>query len=143
MPAILFAIATAIYSWRCPQLIQQNGSFKEFQDQGRCESNISTALLSLGYNEKRSNTIPFEYAINFYLDRFTSSGIPEDFQARLQYLMKAPLKDKALSEAYWFVRGYAESCDIGWRRLCASIYFLGFILVLVVVMQNIHYVLVA
>lgn len=154
--AVSVGIATLIYSVRCPELVQRYASFADFSEPGRGQRELFDLLRPLlgGSRVWRSNN--WSMSPQNWLRRLLILGFRGDRQRAdkemavvkregqlservLDHVRIIPAED-VLVRAFWSARGVAEWSYFWSRTLCASLYVLGFLLFLVVLLQNGVYV---
>lgn len=155
--AVCVGLATLIYSFRCPDVIQRYERFDDFIGPGRGQRQLFDLLRELLINRThvwRSNHWPIR--TQRWLHDFLVLGARGDrtraakemavieqegelSEQALDRVTIIPAND-VLTQAFWAARGMAEWSRFWSRAVCAGLYLLGFLLFLVVLLQNAVYV---
>jgi hypothetical protein len=146
--SIAFALASFLYSTRCPQLIRGYNRFSEFIDEGKGGRQIIGALYSLIWrpSELSPQRTSDMSVIMQFIEKYCvfRSGHPSESEGpdRLwsRLFREADIPEDRLSEAFWTVRGYADHVNPFSRLFCIVLYFIGFILLFIIAIQNFSYV---
>ena len=144
--AAAFASATFIYSLRCPGIVARYDKFSDFAGEGRGGRQIVREFLLLLFRpsvhafeqERRidhfATTFRTSVPRNLQYPEGTTSAIDRDLVFEIE------LPDSRLSDAFWYVRDYADSLRPNARLACSILYTIGFILIGVVIVQNFAFV---
>jgi len=118
--AISFAAANLVFLSRSYNLIKDHSSFSDFRDQGKSQRQLDQyaneaefSLADIGYDE--------DYEKNF----------PQEFR----------LEGKHLQDPFWRLYEKLDNARPYWRFICGILYLLGFILISIILYQNIEVVL--
>lgn len=121
--ALSFAIATIIYQTRCPRLIKEHPTFASYENEGKPEWLLRDYAtdIKVDYNEYRHNQVR-----NY--EAHETSKFAENKKEGNQML-------------FWGLYSQAETERTKERHLCFVFYFVGFLLMSIVFIQNFNWVL--
>jgi len=144
--SVAFALASAIYSKKCPKIISEYEKYSDFIKDGRTQEDVKEKFLeSIDVYELRSKGIGKEQAKSI-LDFVRVYCGDADITDKLgmislsNFLDAASIQNEKLREAFWHVRKVADNNHFVSRVICAILYLIAFILVILVLCQNFIYV---
>jgi len=115
--SVIISIASAIYFFRCPEIIRSFSTFSEFQKEGRDSSYL------LSYAEKLEN---FEFS-GFAAQRAKGEIHPEE-------------ERHFNGVAFWQLYKHENFRFRAIRTVCFSLYIIGVALIVLVLLDNFRYV---
>lgn len=144
--AFMVTIGNVFYQWKCPRLVRDFETYSQFRDAG------------LGFERlRRMWELPEEFGIEDTFPR-TGSKVLEISSPRLQQFIsllanhrepssgaqavQMPLpSEEELSEMFGGYYGPLNGSRLRWRAVCAFFYGLGLIFMILMLLQNLHFVL--
>ncbi len=114
--------------WKCYNLVKDHNSFSDFREQGKSGKHIHQYAEEVGY--------PQESDLSYYWGDFKDRGIE-----KRKYSIEQRLKGEYLKEPFWAIYEHADSRRVGWRVASSLLYLFGFVLISIVICQNIWVVL--
>ena len=114
--ALTFAAANLLFLWKCYSLIKDHSSFSEFKEAGKGQKQLD------GYAEEAS--LPS-------IDWSAFDNLPDDMR----------LENRYIQEPFWEVFDNINVARPVCRIWCSFLYLLGFILVAIILCQNLYTVL--
>ena len=133
--ALSFMIANLIFKLRCPAIIQETSSFKEFSEQKRSTSELQEILkfmTLLNGDQERLKTNWLNWCAMRESCLLTS-------QSHQSY--NSANDEKLLPEMYAFCISWLSVQKICWRSVVSLLYGLGFLGLLVLAYQNVVFVM--
>jgi len=143
--ALFYACGNLIYTIFCPSWIKQYSDFEEFKKSGQGqEATIKLLIARLqakNYSPEDVNGILYEFFLkytekNHYLERMTFI----DF-ARAYEREEMKIRESALGDAFWFIRGHYDLAQPKARLLTLISYTIGNLLLGWIMAQNLRFVL--
>jgi len=138
--AVAFAIASFVFSARCPIVIRDYDRLGDFLDEGRGGRQIVQSLLRItnrpGIGISREEA---EGVLGRFVRRFAENAEQSTQYREILYGMT--IAPDQVGDAFWFVRGFADGTSPLARALCSMFYSVGFLFLGVVAAQNFFYVL--
>lgn len=124
--AVFFAIANLLFKIRCPSIIQDNDSFSDFQASRKDIMHLDKYLFEAGMNWEG-----LRQALQKEDEHFHENVQIEVFEG----------KPEPLQREFWMVMGYANDRSPRTRYLVALSYIIAFLLILIVIVQNLTLVI--
>jgi len=149
--SVVFSIASFLYSLSCPPIVRDYQRFSDFIGEGKDGRQIQEAfgdLLTGALRDKKTELLRFidtyiqpiergeETTVDIESER-SDSALGQFYRVML---LSLEIPKKNLSGTFWYVRNLADMSAPTWRWLCAIFYMIGFVLLLVVFIQNFFYV---
>ena len=147
--ALSFAIATFLYSFFCPLLIKKFSDIKEYKDKGLSKEqliNFFSSWLRKGttFYDVSGKKIPKEIYINLFYSRYcielTNDELVKfkDKEKSIDRRVRTlELKEDQETNAFWFLRSSMSNDRAIWRFIISFFYFIGFLLLVPIVIDNI------
>ena len=155
--ALAFAVADLIWHIKCPGIIKKYSNYSDFVSQGRTVLDTKYYFLeavpyffipsSTPYYEKmqtmeylkrfikaatgRRISMLTEDDIKFFMNQ---SDIPTQ---NVDKIIGYEVKKEKESDLFHFVIKYSENIHFGWLRFCTACYLIGFLLMIIVLLQSI------
>jgi len=129
LSAMSFAIANLLFVLRCYKLVKDHNSFSDFLEQGKNAKHIHQ----------------YAEAVNFPLKRDLSYNWEEwegsEVTALSERIQDVKSSGEHLKQPFWDIYEKTDSSRKGWRVTCSLLYLFGFVLISIVLCQNIWVVL--
>ena len=144
--AVSFAIASFIYSSRCPPIVRDYDRFSDFREEGKGGPQLISALFPLVFRPKlfinRTRQVLFVQSFLTKFDELSDDCHAEDDQQSTLYerLSGAQIPEEEQANAFWAVRDYADRSSPLARLLCGIFYLSAFAFAFRVLWQNFLYV---
>ena len=143
-----FAIASAIYSLACPNIVSSYEKYSEFADEGKGADQIRAALWHVLKSKGRTEALDIAHdflarycgAEPTVMDDESPGPLSYDPGIIIDVLDSEDMDQDKLPAAFWQVRNYADVQSPILRRVCWISYILAFLLILIVLFQNFLYV---
>ena len=150
--SVSFAIATFVYSWRCPSIVRRYPSFAQFRDEGTSWKEIISSFVDLHRRPFHAD----EWApllvtegltfLGYFCGRDTvpvrtARGLHKNAKQFAVAMIDCEIREQAIADAFWYVQGRADAAEPSSRRTCTIAYIVGFGFFLFVMGQNCWYVL--
>lgn len=145
--AVSFAAASALYAVGCPRIVSQYDRFGQWTAEGRGSRQIVREFLSelfrpkfIYYHRQEEQLEHFARTFRTTLPR--SISFPESTTSHIdrRAVFEIDLPPEQLSEAFWYVRDFADNQRVLLRALATFFYAIGFLLIGVVAFQNLIFV---
>ena len=143
-----FALGSFAYSMRCPAIIRDYDRFSDFVEQGKGGTQITKMFMLLLL--RRPIGVPLDHVrwgVEWFGRKFAPLADFSDATLQkysvgnwVQMVDGITLVDTDQSDAFWFVRDYADRWNPVPRIVCAMAYATGFFFALWVAWQNFWYV---
>jgi hypothetical protein len=137
--SVAFAVATLLFTLRCPEFVRNHASFREYSEEGKGPKQILLELASLLWRPLLP-THGLQLLLGFEKHFLVSVGNSNHFLLDEKAFITREIKQGAEADAFWFVYEYAAAQAPVARLLCAVFYVIGFVLLGVVMVQNLWYV---
>lgn len=147
--AVFASLAHLIYLWKCPNIIKHFPSYSDFVEQGREKEQVrkefELLLLKQGDNIraldlKRNVEEYIKFCVALSPEQTTEEILETPWLA-VRIVSSREIKPDKVSEAFWFVRNFAETMNKPYKLLCFWSYAIALILILSVALQNIWFVI--
>lgn len=144
--ALCFAAASILFRYYCPPALRKYDSFGDYLEQGKHTDSLIRSMWSISRNKFWAWPLtPKKHRFRRFLQDFTdleNKKVQEVMTSdALQIsIINTPIPDEKLKAAYYYVaEDFDQSRPIA-RFVCITLYSAGFLLLLVLVYQNIKYV---
>ncbi len=138
--AVAFAAFSFLYAIRCPRIVRDYDRFRDFIDEGRGGRQILQEALHVFWRPSPFSAPEIQREV---VRRFlTSIGhhLADDPNLSPAQLREFDIPQGREADAFWLVRGHADTAHPFARALCAVLTTLGFFLIVIVVYENFRYV---
>ncbi len=124
--AISFVLANLIFIWKCPKIVKDHNDFGDFLAKKKGEAHLYYYATQLDnqYND----------FIHFLSENRLVNQFEEHERTQFDYEVK-------MSDAFWGIHDVHNVIRRFWRLFCTSLYAVGFILIFIVLVQNLWAVL--
>jgi hypothetical protein len=147
--ALSTSIANIIYAINCPNFIKKFDDYSGFEKSGRSDQqllNEFAIVFSERYyqkGEKSAETTFFDFKDQFCDNHYQTDkdAFEESSYDTVQYIPKLRIKKDSLKDAFWFFYNYLDSLDQLCRAICTILYYAGISCFLLVIVQNIWFVI--
>lgn len=145
--SVAFAIASLIYSVRCPAFVRDCDTFSDFTNQGKGSRQVLDAFASLTWERMgKRETIHHILELNEFINDFLTDGEESHtrdrkFPACMTRLRTERIDAVRLPDAFWYVWNQLDESRPTYRATCAIFFALGFVLITAVAIQNLIFVI--
>ena len=129
LSAMSFAAANLIFVLRCYKLVKDHDSFSDFLEQGKSAKHIHQYAEEVDY--------PQQSDLSYYWE----DGGEYEGPVEQKYSKEQRLKGEHLKSPFWEIYERTDLSRKGWRAACSLLYLFGFVLISIVLYQNIWVVL--
>lgn len=146
--ACTFGLATLIFSLNCPPLIRDFRDWAALKDTGRTTQQMLVDFSNWLRNggeiyTAEGDKVEHDEAVDTMERKFcvsvsSSSGSIQSAHRRAKILSIRPGNE---ADAFWYIRGYMQADKPRVRQVISALYFIGFILIAIVLFQNFVFVL--
>jgi hypothetical protein len=147
--AVAFALASAIYDFFCPALIQDYPTYALFREHGKGDKQlVDYALPTIAGTSTRTLSDWQVTQLRSFLEYSENTReiwalVPDerDTMSLTRALSRIRIDEDDLSDAFWYLQSVADSNRPKLRFVCSLFYFIGFALTFVLTIENIISVL--
>ena len=129
LSAMSFATANLIFVLRCHKMVKDHKNFSDFREQRKSSKHIHQYAEEVNY--------PQQSDLSYYWEDGGEYGDPVE----QKYSKEQRLKGEYLKQPFWEIYEMTDLCRKEWRVVCSLLYLFGFVLISIVLCQNIWVVL--